>query len=91
MNNSAEKNNSEVFPGNKTGEIHCRKSLISPSNKKEKEKKHNTSKNKTKTKQKPAITKNLFSVWSRRLRGLFPIASRRNLCKQRSGKERFGS
>ena len=62
MNNSAEKNNSEVFPGNKTGEIHCRKSLISPSNKKKKEKKHNTSKNKTKTNQKPAITKNLFSV-----------------------------
>ena len=57
MNNSAEKNNSEVFPGNKTGEIHCRKSLISPSNKKKKEKKHNTSKNKTKTKQKPAIKK----------------------------------
>ena len=91
MNNSAEKNNSEVFPGNKTGEIHCRKSLISPSNKKKKEKKHNTSKTKTKTKQKPAITKNLFSVWSRGLRGLFPIASRRNLCKQRSGEERFGS
>ena len=62
MNNSAEKNNSEVFLGNKTGEIHCRKSLISPSNKKKKGKKHNTSKNKTKTKQKPAITKNLFSV-----------------------------
>ena len=57
MNNSAEKNNSEVFPGNKTGEIHCRKSLISPSNKKKKGKKHNTSKNKTKTKQKPAIKK----------------------------------
>ena len=39
MNNSAEKNNSEVFPGNKTGEIHCCKSLISPSNKKKKRKK----------------------------------------------------
>ena len=39
MNNSAEKNNSEVFPGNKMGEIHCRKSLISPSNKKKKRKK----------------------------------------------------
>ena len=38
MNNSAEKNNSEVFPGNKTGEIHCRKSLISPSNKKKRKK-----------------------------------------------------
>ena len=30
MNNSAEENNPEVFPGNKTGGIHCRKSLISP-------------------------------------------------------------
>ena len=29
MNNSAEENNPEVFPGNKTGGIHCRKSLIS--------------------------------------------------------------
>ena len=28
MNNSAEENNPEVFPGNKTGGIHCRKSLI---------------------------------------------------------------
>ena len=38
MDNSAEKNNSEVFLGNKTGEIHCRKSLISPSNKKKRKK-----------------------------------------------------
>ena len=30
INNSAEENNPEVFPGNKTGGIHCRKSLISP-------------------------------------------------------------
>ena len=30
MNNSTEENNPEVFPGNKTGGIHCRKSLISP-------------------------------------------------------------
>ena len=98
MNNSAERNNPEVFPGNRTGGIHCRKSLISSSNKKRK--KHNTTKNKTqqktkqnktKNKQKPAITKNAFSVRSRRLRGLFPTASRRNLCKQRSGEQRFGS
>ena len=61
MDNSAEKNNSEVFLGNKTGEIHCRKSLISPSNKK-KRKKTQHIKTKTKTKQEPAITKNLFSV-----------------------------
>ena len=46
MNNSAERNNPEVFPGDRTGGIHCRKSLISPSNKKRK--KHNTTKNKTK-------------------------------------------
>ena len=63
MNNSAERNNPEVFPGNRTGGIHCRKSLISSSNKKRK--KHNTTKNKTKNKQKPAITKNAFSVRSR--------------------------
>ena len=56
MNNSAEKNNSEVFPGNKTGEIHCRKSLISPSNKKKKKKKNTTHQ---KTKQK--LNKNLQS------------------------------
>ena len=58
MNNSAERNNPEVFPGNRTGGIHCRKSLISSSNKKRK--KHNTTKNKKKpkkNKQKPAITK----------------------------------
>ena len=55
MNNSAEKNNSEVFPGNKTGEIHCRKSLISPSNKKKKKK--NTTHQKTKQK----LNKNLQS------------------------------
>ena len=92
MNNSAERNNPEVFPGNRTGGIYCRKSLISSSNKKRK--KHNTTKKQNKTKknkQKPAITKNAFSVRSRRLRGLFPTASRRNLCKQRSGEQRFGS
>ena len=50
MNNSAERNNPEVFPGNRTGGIHCRKSLISSSNKKRK--KHNTTKNKTKKKKK---------------------------------------
>ena len=55
MNNSAEKNNSEVFPGNKTGEIHCRKSLISPSNKKKKEK------NTTHQKPKQKLNKNLQS------------------------------
>ena len=55
MNNSAESNNPEVFPGNRTGGIHCRKSLISPSNKKRK--KHNTTKNKTKQK----LNKNLQS------------------------------
>ena len=87
MNNSAERNNPEVFPGNRTGGIHCRKSLISSSNKKRK--KHNTTKNKTKNKnkQKPAITKNAFSVRSRRLRGLFPTASRRKIgrasCRER--------
>ena len=47
MDNSAEKNNSEVFLGNKTGEIHCRKSLISSSNKKKK-KKNTTHQNKNK-------------------------------------------
>ena len=56
MNNSAERNNPEVFPGNRTGGIHCRKSLISSSNKKRK--KHNTTKNKTKQKK---INKNLQS------------------------------
>ena len=55
MNNSAERNNPEVFPGNRTGGIHCHKSLISPSNKKIK--KHNTTKNKTKKK----LNKNLQS------------------------------
>ena len=53
MNNSAERNNPEVYPGNRTGGIHCRKSLISPSNKKRK--KPNTTKNKTK------LNKNLQS------------------------------
>ena len=55
MNNSAEKNNSEVFPGNKTGEIHCCKSLISPSNKKKKKK------NTTHQKPKQKLNKNLQS------------------------------
>ena len=81
MNNSAEENNPEVFPGNKTGGIHCRKSLISPkkqTNKQTKKKpQHNTTQNKTK--QKLAITKNTFIVRGRRLRGLFPIANRRKL------------
>ena len=82
MNNSAEENNPEVFPGNKTGGIHCRKSLISPkkqTNKQTNKKKpqHNTTQNKTK--QKLAITKNTFIVRGRRLRGLFPIANRRKL------------
>ena len=54
MDNSAEKNNSEVFLGNKTGEIHCRKSLISPSNKKKRKK---TTHQKTKQK----LNKNLQS------------------------------
>ena len=63
MNNSAEKNNSEVFPGNKTVEIHCRKSLISPSNKKKKKEK-NTTHQKTKQKLNKNLQskKNLFSV-----------------------------
>ena len=78
MNNSAEKDNPEVFPENKTGGIHCYKSLISPSNKK---KKKNTTHQKTK--QKLAITKNACIVRSSRLRGLFLIASRRNLCKKK--------
>ena len=79
MNNSAEENNPEVFPGNKTGGIHCRKSLISPKKQTNKQKKpqHNTTQNKTK--QKLAITKNTFIVRGRRLRGLFPIANRRKL------------
>ena len=79
MNNSAEENNPEVFPGNKTGGIHCRKSLISPKKQTNKKKKpqHNTTQNKTK--QKLAITKNTFIVRGRRLRGLFPIANRRKL------------
>ena len=34
MNTSAENNNLEVFPGNKTGGIHSRKSLNSPNNEK---------------------------------------------------------
>ena len=54
-----------------------------PVTKKEK----NTTRRKTKIKKKLAITKNAFSVRSRRLRGLFPIARRRNLCKQRSGEK----
>ena len=45
MNNSAERNNPEVFPGNRTGGIHCRKSLISPSNKNRK-KQYNKKQNK---------------------------------------------
>ena len=81
MNNSAEENNPEVFPGNKTGGIHCRKSLILPkkqTNKQTNKKtQHNTTQNKTK--QKLAITKNTFIVRGRRLRGLFPIANRRKL------------
>ena len=79
MNNSAEENNPEVFPGNKTGGIHCRKSLISPKKQTNKQTKpqHNTTQNKTK--QKLAITKNTFIVRGRRLRGLFPIANRRKL------------
>ena len=56
MNNSAERNNPEVFPGNRTGGIHCRKSLISSSNKKEK----NTIQQKTKQNKKK-INKNLQS------------------------------
>ena len=56
MNNSAEKNNPKVFPGNKTGGIHCWKSLISPSNKKRKNTTHQ------KTKQKLAITKDALIV-----------------------------
>ena len=75
MNNSAEENNPEVFPGNKTGGIHRRKSLISP--KKQTKTQHNTTQNKTK--QKLSITKNTFIVRSRRLRGLFPIANRKKL------------
>ena len=77
MNNSVEKKNPEVFPKNKTGGSHCHKSLISPSNQQ----------NAThqKTKKKLAITKNAFSIRSRRLRGLFPVVSRRNCCKQRLG------
>ena len=77
MNNSAEKKNPEVFPENITGRSHCHKSLISSSNQQ----------NAThqKTKQKLAITKNAFNIRSRRLRGLFPVVSRRNCCKQRLG------
>ena len=48
MNNSAEENNPEVFPGNKTGGIHCRKSLISPKNKQTNKKNHNITQLKTK-------------------------------------------
>ena len=36
MNNSAGGSNPEDFPGNKSGGIYCRKSFISPSNKKRK-------------------------------------------------------
>ena len=50
MNNSAERNNPEVFPGNRTGGIHCRKSLISSSNKKKKKTQYNKKQNKTKQK-----------------------------------------
>ena len=46
MNTSAENNNLEVFPGNKTGGIHSRKSLNSPNNEK-KGKKHNIKQKKT--------------------------------------------
>ena len=50
MNNSAEENNPEVFPGNKTGGIHCCKSLISPKKQtnKQTKKKHNITQLKTK-------------------------------------------
>ena len=49
MNNSAEENNPEVFPGNKTGGIHCRKSLILPKKQTNKQtKKHNITQLKTK-------------------------------------------
>ena len=50
INNSAEENNPEVFPGNKTGGIHCRKSLISPKKQTNKQtnKKHNITQLKTK-------------------------------------------
>ena len=53
MNNSAEKKNPEVFPENKIGGGHCRKSLISLNNQ------PNTTHQKTK--QKLAITKNAFT------------------------------
>ena len=46
MNNSAEKNNPKVIPGNKTCGIHCCKSLISPSNKKRKKIQHIRKQNK---------------------------------------------
>ena len=45
MNTSAENNNLEVFPGNKTGGIHSRKSLISPNNEKKEKTQHKTKKN----------------------------------------------
>ena len=49
MNNSAEENNPEVFPGNKTGGIHCRKSLILSKKQTNKQtKKHNITQLKTK-------------------------------------------
>ena len=60
MKNSAEENNPWGFPGNKTGGTHYCKSFISLPPKKEK--------TQHKTKQKLAITKNVFSVRSRRLR-----------------------
>ena len=58
MNNSAEKKNPEVFPENKIGGSHWRKSLISLNNQ------PNTTHQKTKqnkTKQKLAITKHAFT------------------------------
>ena len=51
MNNSAEENNPEVFPGNKTGGIHCRKSLISPKKQTNKQTKKNHNITQLKTKQ----------------------------------------
>ena len=60
MNNSAEKDNPEVFPENKTGGIHCYKSLISPSNKKKKKIQH--------------IRKQNKNLLSQKMRALFEAA-----------------
>ena len=91
MNNSAEENNPEVFPGNKTGGIHCRKSLILPKKQTNKQtKKHNITQLKTKQ------NKNLQS---QKIRSSFE-AGGSGVCfqlqteesfKQRSRVERFGS